>query len=155
MKSFDSLIGPAAHAAMRDDRRIRAVISRIVPAGALEHVTFCRLAGRQLKVTLDGAAWIPKLRFTERTLLAALIRDGMDVRGVSWHVTPARNPRGRETATRHAVTASPRAARAVLSAADDLAASSDTGADDELARQMRRMARHLVRHTGDDEPSIE
>ena len=168
MKSFDNLIGPAARAAMRDDRRIRSVISRIVPAPALEHVTFCRIAERRLRVTLDGAAWIPKLRFSERALLAALIRDGLDVRAVSWHVTPAKSPAGRETAKRSALTASPRAARAVLSAATafergvdapapgikgDAAAidpdgSGDPG-DDELARQLRRMARNLVGRPAD------
>ena len=143
MKSFDSLIGPAARAAMRDDRRIRSVISRIVPAAALEHVTFCRLEGPQLKVTLDGAAWIPKLRFCERAVLAALARDGLPARTVSWHVTPAKNPAGRDMAKRAARTASPRAARAVLSAADSVG-------DDELARQMRRMARHLVGRRDED-----
>ena len=146
MKSFDNLIGPAARAAMREDRRIRGAISRIVPAGALEHVTFCRIDGRQLKVTMDGAAWIPKLRFCERTLLAALIRDGLDVRTVSWHVTPAKTPRGRETVSRVPRPASPQAARALLSVADSLG-------DDELARQMRRLAGRLVGRRGGDGPA--
>lgn len=137
MKSFDSLIGPATRAAMRDDRRIRAMISRIVPEEALAHVTFCRVAGRQLRVTLDSAAWIPRLRFNERRLLAELARDGIDVRTVSWHVTPAKNPVVREPARRAAATSSVRAAQAVLSAADSV------GGDDPLARAMRRMARHL------------
>lgn len=164
MKSFDSLIGPATRAAMRDDRRIRDVISRIVPAETAGHVTFCRLAGRQLRVTVDGAAWVAKLRFSERTLLAALLREGLDVRTVSWHVAPAKRPSGRETARRSALTASPRAARAVLSAVEGLgevgataprtATASEPGAgEDELARQMRRMARNLAGRRPDDEPS--
>ena len=149
---------------MRDDRRIRSVISRIVPAPALEHVTFCRIAERRLRVTLDGAAWIPKLRFSERALLAALIRDGLDVHAVSWHVTPAKSPAGRETAKRSALTASPRAARAVLSAAtafereggasvprgaENAAAPEPDHSDDELTRQLRRMARNLVGRSAD------
>ena len=81
MKPFDSLIGPAARAAMGEDRRIRGVISRIVPADALAHVMFCRLRERQLRVTLDSAAWVPRLRFTERQLLAALARDGRSDEG--------------------------------------------------------------------------
>ena len=136
MKSFDSLIGPVARAAMRDDNRIREVISRIVPAEALAHVTFCRLSERQLRITLDSAAWVPRLRFSERQLLAALAREGLEARTVSWHVAPAKNPGVRAPSRRVASTASTHAARAVLSAA----ASID---DPELAGQMRRMAERL------------
>jgi len=140
MKSFESLIGPAARAAMRDDRRIKAVISRIVPADILEHVTFCRLADRQLRVTLDGAAWVSKLRFSERALLSALAHEGLDARTVSWHVAPVPNPTRRESAERSAGGRSDRAARTVRSAAESASASGD----DELARQLRRMAAHLT-----------
>ena len=144
MKSFDSLIGPAARAAMRDDRRIREAISRIVPAQALHHVTFCRLAGRQLRVTLDSAAWVPRLRFTERPLLAELARDGLDARTVSWHVAPVKNPGPREPSGRRANAGSAQAARAVLSAAESI--------DDEaLAGQMRRMARRLTGRAAPEE----
>ena len=132
---------------MRDDRRIRAVISRIVPPAATDHVSFCRLEGRRLRVTLDGAAWIPKLRFCERTLLAALIREGFDVRTVSWHVTPARAPAARRTAARPGPAPSERAARAVRGAID-----AGAGEDDALARQMRRMARHLAGDAAPGEP---
>ena len=113
------------------------MISRIVPAEALAHVSFCRVAGRQLRITLDNAAWIPRLRFGERQLLAALAREGMDVRTVSWHVTPAKPPSARTPARRRAAGGSESAARAVLSAA--LAVD-----DEELAGQLRLMARRLA-----------
>lgn len=137
MKPFDSLIGSAARAAMDEDRRIRGVISRIVPAEALAHVMFCRLRDRQLRVTLDSAAWIPRLRFSERQLLAALARDGLEARTVSWHVTPLKRPAPRETRRRDANAGSAQAARAMLSAARDV--------DDEvLSEQLRRVARRLT-----------
>ena len=127
---------------MGEDRRIRGVISRIVPADALEHVMFCRLRERQLRVTLDSAAWIPRLRFSERQLLAALARDGLEARTVSWHVTPVKRPAPRETRRRDANAGSARAARAVLSAARDVD-------DAELSDQLRRMAARLAgRATG-------
>ena len=94
MKSFDSLIGSAVRAAVRDDRRIRRTVSRIVPAEALAHVRFCRVAERQLRVTLDSAAWIPRLRFEERRLLAALAQEGHEVRTVRWLVSPLETPGG-------------------------------------------------------------
>ena len=135
---------------MRDDRRIRGVISRIVPAGALAHVTFCRVEGTHLRVTMDSAAWIPKLRFCERTLLTALALDGLELRAVSWHVAPAKAPSGRRTATRAARTASAQAARTMRSAAAEVGGDSPRG--DELARQMRRLADRLV-GKGDDPAS--
>ena len=137
MKPFDSLIGSAARAAMGEDRRIQAVISRIVPAEALAHVMFCRLRDRQLRVTLDSAAWVPRLRFSERQLLAALARDGLEARTISWHVTPVKRPAPRETRRRDANAGSAQAARAMLSAARDV--------DDEvLSEQLRRVARRLA-----------
>ena len=148
MKPFDSLIGPAARAAMGEDRRIRGVISRIVPAEALAHVMFCRLTERQLRVTLDSAAWIARLRFSERQLLAALARDGLEARTVSWHVSPVSRPAPRETRRREANTASAQAARAVLSAARDVD-------DEELAAQLRRVAARLTGRAGERDPSGE
>ena len=148
MRTFDTLIGPAARAAMRDDRRIRGVISRIVPAGSLAHMIFCRAEGHQLKVTMDSAAWVPKLRFCERTILTALALDGLELRAVSWHVAPADEPVGRSTATRVARGGSSRAAQALLSAVPE----PDGRSGDELARQLKMLASRLLERNEEDSP---
>jgi len=148
MRTFDTLIGPAARAAMREDRRIREVISRIVPADSLAHVTFCRAEGRQLKVTMDSAAWIPKLRFCERSLLTALAIDGLELRTVTWHVAPAAEPVGRRTRSRVARGGSARAARALMSAVPG----ESGGSADELSRQLERLATRLLDRDGDGQP---
>lgn len=140
MKSFDSLVGTAARAAMRDNDRIRSLISRIVPEGALQHITFCRHGDQQLRITLDSAAWIPKLRFAERKILATLIRGGYETRTVSWHVAVAKPPTTRATTRRLARGGSAQAARAVLSAAEE---TRDHQGDDKLSRQLERMAKHV------------
>jgi len=147
MKSFESLVGTAAREAMRDDDRIRSLISRIVPEGALQHITFCRHGDQQLRITLDSAAWISKLRFSERKILAALIRGGYETRTVSWHVAVAKPPTTRATTQRLARGGSAQAARAVLSAAEE---NRDRQGNDELSRQLERMAKHLQdRGSGD------
>lgn len=86
MKTFNDLISTTARRAMQDDRRIRRLISRIVPADALAHIQFCRFDSRVLRITVDNAAWLSRLRFSERQLIDALRCDDIDADTISWHV---------------------------------------------------------------------
>lgn len=140
MKPFDSLVESAARDAMRDDDRIRELISRTVPAEALGHIIFCRHVERQLRVTLDAAVWIPKLRFCERKMLAALVRGGYETRTISWHIAVVKPPTVRATTRRRTRGGSAQAARAILSAA---AESRRARGGEALSRQLVRMAKHL------------
>ncbi len=51
MKSFNELISNPAQKAMQENRRIRQVISRIVPAEMLEHIQFCRIDNTRAEKT--------------------------------------------------------------------------------------------------------
>lgn len=117
MKSFGSLIETRTRATLAQDRQIKRVISRIVPAATLSHVQFCRLEGGRLRVTVDSAAWVARLRFTERQLVGALKEQRLDVHTVSFHVAPSEVPVIRTT-TRQANRAGVAAARALQSLAD-------------------------------------
>lgn len=97
MKSFDALITAQARAAMKENNHIKQVISQIVPATSVAHIEFCRVEGGRLRVTVDNAAWIAKLRFGERQLVRALRAEKYDVHTVSWHVSPAEKPIPRVT----------------------------------------------------------
>jgi len=97
MKSFYNLIDSATRTAIQQDRAIKQVISRIVPARALPHVQFCRLEGGRLRVTVDTAAWVAKLRFSERQIIDALRAEQLDVVTMSFHVAPASMPEPRRT----------------------------------------------------------
>ena len=97
MKSFDTLITAQARTAIKENNHIKQVISQIVPATSVAHIEFCRVEGGRLRVTVDNAAWIAKLRFGERQLVRALRAENFDVHTVSWHVSPAEKPVPRVT----------------------------------------------------------
>jgi len=84
MKSFSTLVGKTTRAAMADDRHIKRVISRIVPANTLNHIEFCRLEGGRLRITVDSAAWISRLRFSERQIIDAMRSERLDAHTVSY-----------------------------------------------------------------------
>lgn len=92
MKSFDTLVTAQARSAMKENNHIKQVISQIVPASSAAHIEFCRVEGGRLRVTVDNAAWIAKLRFGERQLVKALRAEKFDVHTVSWHVSPEEKP---------------------------------------------------------------
>ncbi|NND90360.1 MAG: DUF721 domain-containing protein [Granulosicoccus sp.] len=119
MKSFHHLIDTATRAAMQQDRRMKEVISRIVPAATLSHIQFCRLEAGRLRITVDNAAWVAKLRFCERQLTGALRAESLDVHTVSFHVAPVEVPVVRTT-LRKTNTVSPRAAMAVAALAESM-----------------------------------
>jgi len=97
MKSFENLITAQTKAAITQNNHIKQVISQIVPASSAAHIEFCRIEGGRLRVTVDSAAWIAKLRFSERQLIQALRSEKLDVHTASWHVAPIDNPKPRVT----------------------------------------------------------
>ncbi len=105
---------------MQQDCHIKQVISRIVPATTLAHIQFCRIEGGRMRVTVDNASWIAKLRFSERQILDAMRDEKLDAITMSFHVVPAETPVTRTT-LRKANRTSSAAARAIAI----LAASTD------------------------------
>jgi hypothetical protein len=97
MKSFDNLITAQTRAAITQNSHIKQVISQIVPASSIAHIEFCRIEGGRLRVTVDNAAWLAKLRFSERQIIQALRSEKLDVHTASWHVAPIDNPKPRVT----------------------------------------------------------
>ena len=97
MKSFSTLVGKTTRAAIANDRQIKQVISRIVPASTLSHIEFCRLEGGRVRITVDSAAWVSRLRFSERQLIDALRSQRFDVHTASYHVAPDETPALRKT----------------------------------------------------------
>ncbi|MFT6874271.1 MAG: hypothetical protein ACI9XK_000793 [Granulosicoccus sp.] len=97
MKSFENLITAQTRAAITQNNHIKQLISQIVPASSAAHIEFCRIEGGRLRVTVDSAAWIAKLRFCERQMIQALRLEKLDVHTASWHVAPIENPKPRVT----------------------------------------------------------
>lgn len=97
MKSFEKLITAKTRAAISENNHIKQVISRIVPASSAAHIEFCRIEGGRLRVTVDNAAWVAKLRFSERPMIQALKAEKLDVHTASWHVAPVDRPPTRVT----------------------------------------------------------
>lgn len=117
MKSFEKLITAGTRAAIQQNNQIKQVISQIVPASSLAHIEFCRIEGGRLRVTVDSAAWIAKLRFSERQLIQALKAQKLDVHTASWHVAPIDKPKPRIT-IRQANELSSRSAAAITALAE-------------------------------------
>ncbi len=131
--------------------RLLAEVSRCVPSQAAKHLVHCRLVDGRLRLVLDNAAWVARLRFGERQLLKSLAAGGTRVRQVSWHVAPPEpippgDPRlGARRAPRRLAEAQPRAAAHVASVAADQP-------DDALGRALRNLAATMKRRTGRRDP---
>ena len=137
MKTFNDLISTTARRAMQDDRRIRRLISRIVPADALAHIQFCRFDSRVLRITVDNAAWLSRLRFSERLLIDALRRDDIDADTISWHVAVEKPVNTCRESTRKVSTgASSRSAAIVRATAESMQ-------DDDLRRALLKTVKNL------------
>ena len=135
MKSFESLVGPETRRALDDAAQLVELVSRNVPADAARHLLFCRLHDGKLRLVLDSAAWVARLRFGERALVRTLKQQGLEIRQVSWHISPREQvtvPAPRQTVRQR----NARTARLIHSVADDMQ-------DDTLGRAMRRLARQL------------
>jgi len=140
MKSIDSLIGSDTAAALRDAERVGELVSRNVPARAAERIVFCRLLEGRLRIVVDSAAWVAKLRFAERQLGRALVAEGLAVRRISWHVAP---PDHRAEPVRRPARRpqDPRVVDHVRSIAQGMP-------DDALSRALGRLARRLEKPRG-------
>ena len=139
MKPFNSLVTDSARTAIRDDCQIKELISRIVPSATLSHIEFCRLEGGRLRLTVDNAAWVAKLRFSERQLVDTLRSAGLDAHTVSFHVSPAEKPIIRTT-SRKANMPSKRSAIALEQAANAIGGSDK---DDSLRQELLKLAARI------------
>lgn len=137
MKPFNELIGRQARVAMKDDARLRQLISRIVPPAALPHVRFLRLEGHELHVTLSASAWVSRLRFFERQILGETSKAGLQATRMRWHVDPKPIPVAARTRPSRRIQRSSNAARLVDSTADGMEPSP-------LKEAMKRMAAMLA-----------
>lgn len=139
MKTLDTLIGARTQATMRENQRIMLLVSRIVPAASLAHIQFCRIEGGRLRVTVDGAAWVARLRFSERQLVEELRKGNLDVHTVSWHVAAAEPPAARVT-LRQANPLSGRSAASLTALAES---TGESPADDKLRQELLKLAARL------------
>ncbi len=125
MKKFNDLVDQEVKQALRDDHKIRQLVAQIMPPESLSHVQFCRIENRVLKITLDNASWLARLRFISRQLIDELSRAGITVVDITWHVAPEKNtvePRPIATRSRARSKASANILRATAESmeADDL-----------------------------------
>jgi len=150
VKKLNRLISATTQATVRENHRIREMVSRIVPASNLAHILFYRLEGGRLRITVDSAAWIARLRFGERQMINALRAEKLEVHTISWHVAAEETPRPRTT-QRKANPLSPGAAGSLIAAAemtrDDKSASDKAGeydpASDRLRQELLKLAARL------------
>jgi len=107
-----------------------------MPPESLAHVQFCRIENRILKVTLDNASWLARLRFISRQLIDELNCAGFTVADTTWHVAPEKikvEPRSIPTRKR---------ARSQTSA-DILQATAESMEADDLQRALLKVARQM------------
>jgi len=150
VKKLNKLISASTQATVRENHRIREMVSRIVPARNLAHILFCRLEGGRLRITVDSAAWIARLRFGERQMISALRAEELEVHTISWHVAADETPRPRTT-RRTANPLSPGAAESLIAAAEmtreEKPASGIVGepdpASDKLRQELLKLAAKL------------
>ncbi len=125
------------HTAIHNDQQIRLLISQIVPKDALQHVQFCRLAGRILRVSVDNASWLSRMRFSASQLIDKLNENGMDVEQITWHVVPPRKVMPlRRKSLRKATSGSAKAAANIRASAADMR-------HDELRAALLKLAAHV------------
>lgn len=138
MKSFGTLVGKTTRAAIASDRQIKRVISQIVPASTLKHIAFCRLEGGRVRITVDSAAWVSRLRFSERQIIDAMRSQRLDVHTASYHVVPSETPPPRKTIR---VPERTQSGAASLEAA--ASAVNDSDGNDQLRQELLKLARTL------------
>lgn len=138
MKKFSELVDLDVKQAVHDDRKIRQVIARIMPPESLARVQFCRIENRVLKLTLDNASWLARLRFVSRQLIDELNREGITVTDASWHVSPEKIEAEPRPQTLRKRSRSKASASIVAATANDMEA-------DELQRALLKIAEQLGR----------
>ena len=122
------------------DRQIKDLISRIVPVSTAVHIVFCRLEDQRVRITVDNAVWLPRLRFMERQIIDILRAERLAIDSVSCHVMPQEKA---PIPTRRAPnTPSGKAASMVEATAESVD-------DKRLEKALRKMAR-LMSDSSDD-----
>jgi len=142
MKKFSELVDLDVKQVLNDDRKIRQVIAQIMPPESLSHVQFCRIENRILKVTLDNASWLARLRFISSQLIDELNRAGVTVTDTTWHVAPEKikvEPRPKNRRKRNRSRAS----------ANILQATAESMESDDLQRALLKVAQQLAKQTND------
>lgn len=122
---------------MRDDRHVKRVISRIVPSSTLTHIQFCRVEGGRLRLTVGSAAWIARLRFSERQIIDGLRKEKVDCHTISYHVAPDERPHVRKTVRQPLV--APNAGNRV----EEIVCKMPETGDDRLRQELLKLARTL------------
>jgi len=138
MKKFNELVDVNVTQAVQDDRNIRKTIARIMPPESLAHLQFCRVENRVLKITLDNASWLARLRFVSSQIIGELKKDNITVSQITWHVAPEKlrvEPRPKAQRLR---------ARS-QSSANIVQATAETMEDDELKRALLKVAEQLAK----------
>jgi len=113
-----------------------------MPPESLDHVQFCRIENRILKLTLDNSSWLARLRFSSGQIIDELNRDGISVSQATWHVAPERaraEPRPQTLRTRARCQAS----------ADILQATAEAMEPDDLQRALMKVAEQLGKRSKD------
>lgn len=140
MKKFSELVDLDINQAVRDDHKIRQVIARIMPPDSVVHLQFCRIENRILKLTLDNASWLARLRFISTQLVDELAAEGITVADVTWHVAPEKihvEPRPRVLRDR---ARSEKSAKILASTANGME-------DDDLKRALLKVAEQLAKRS--------
>jgi len=136
MKNFSELVDVDVKQAVNDDRKIKSAIARVMPPESLGHVQFCRVENTTLKVTLDNAGWLARMRFGARQIINELHRDGISVTRTTWHVTPDRAQAQPRPLTLRQRSRSEHSANILKTTADAMDA-------DELQRALLKVAEQL------------
>lgn len=128
---------------MRQNRQIKQVISQIVPEDILRHIQFCRIENGRLRMTVDSAAWVARLRFSDRQLIDTLTHHKLMVSAISYHVVPPEKSIARKV-QRSTPASSERSITTLKTAA---AAMNTTGEedDDRLRQELLRLAEKMRR----------
>lgn len=142
MKSFRTLIDYSTKAVIINDRRIKRVISQVVPAKTMAHIEFCRVEGGRMRITVDGAAWISRLRFMEKQIITMMREHKFDCHTISYHVSPETRPVVSKTMRRAVKTNN--SAASMEAAANAVAVDSTEGdGGDKLRQELLKLARTL------------
>ncbi len=140
MKKFSELVDLDIKQAVHDDRKIKQVVAQIMPPESLDNIQFCRLENRILKLTLDNASWLARMRFISRQIIDELDHVGITVSDVTWHESPEKisaEPRPKTLRKR---------ARSQASASIIAATANDMEPDD-LQRALLKIADQLGRRS--------
>lgn len=144
MKSFETLVGKTTRAAIANDRQIKQMISKIVPANTMAHIEFCRIEGGRMRITVDSAAWISRIRFLERQIIDCLRERKFDTHTISYHVSPEIRPAvHKPTPLTNRTKSGAAAVEAAAAVVTDASAAEGSDDSDRLRQELLKLARTL------------